>query len=61
MLTPVGDPEALAAALARVASDRALRVRLRAGGRKVVAAHTWEASAIAHEQLYERIEVARWR
>ena len=61
LLTPVGDPKALAAALARVASDRALRVRLRAGGRKVVAAHTWEASAIAHEQLYERIEVARWR
>jgi glycosyltransferase-like protein len=61
LLTPVGDADALAAALSRVASDRALRVRLRAGGRKVVAAHTWETSAIAHEQLYERIEVARWR
>jgi glycosyltransferase involved in cell wall biosynthesis len=59
LLTPVGDAQALAAALARVAHDRALRVRLRAGGRKVVARHTWEASALAHEELYERVRVAR--
>jgi glycosyltransferase-like protein len=55
LLTPVGDADALAAALARVARDAALRKRLRAGGRAVVARHTWEASALAHEQVYERV------
>jgi glycosyltransferase-like protein len=59
LLTPVGDAGALSAALARVAGDRALRVRLRAGGRTVVARHTWQASARAHEQLYERVAVTR--
>jgi glycosyltransferase-like protein len=59
LLTPVGDPRALAAALERIARDRALRVRLRAGGRAVVARHTWEASALAHESAYERLAVSR--
>ena len=40
LLTPVGDPDALAHALARVKHDKALRTRLRAGGRDVVAQHT---------------------
>jgi glycosyltransferase-like protein len=57
LLTPVGDARALAAALERVARDRPLRVRLRAGGRRVVARHTWEASALAHERVYERVAV----
>jgi glycosyltransferase-like protein len=56
---PVGDAPALAGALARVARDRPLRTRLRSGGRAVVARHTWEASALAHERAYERAAVAR--
>jgi glycosyltransferase-like protein len=55
LLTPVGDVDALAAALERVATDGALRARLRAGGRAVVARHTWERSALAHERVYERV------
>jgi glycosyltransferase-like protein len=61
VLTPVGDADALARALARVKHDKALRTRLRAGGREVVARHTWDASAELHERVYERIEVARWK
>ena len=61
LLTPVGDSEALASALARVKHDKTLRTRLRAGGRAVVEAHTWDASAELHERVYEHIEVARWR
>jgi glycosyltransferase-like protein len=53
LLTPAGDAGALAAALARVACDSALRDRLRAGGRRVVSAHSWDASAAAHELAYE--------
>lgn len=53
LLTPAGDGPALAAALARVAADPGLRDRLRAGGWRVVAAHTWEAAAVAHERAYE--------
>jgi glycosyltransferase-like protein len=59
LLTPVGDPRALAAALERVRRDRPLRARLRTAGREVVARHTWEASALAHERAYERAAVAR--
>jgi glycosyltransferase involved in cell wall biosynthesis len=59
LLTPVGDGEALAAALTRVARESALRTRLRAGGRAVVARHTWEESARAHERAYERLAVTR--
>jgi glycosyltransferase-like protein len=59
LLVPVGDAAALAAALERVARDRSLRVRLRSGGRAVVDAHTWDASAIAHERAYEQAAVAR--
>jgi glycosyltransferase-like protein len=61
VLTPVGDSEALADALARVKHDKALRTRLRAGSRAVVAQHTWDASAELHERVYEHIEVTRWR
>jgi glycosyltransferase-like protein len=56
LLTPVGDAEALAAALERVAHDETLRATLRAGGRAVVARHTWDASARAHERVYEGVE-----
>ncbi|HET8756378.1 MAG TPA: MSMEG_0565 family glycosyltransferase, partial [Solirubrobacteraceae bacterium] len=50
LLVPVGDGDALAAGLERVARDSALRDRLRSGGRAVVAAHTWDAAAAAHER-----------
>jgi glycosyltransferase-like protein len=53
LLVPVGDGEALAEALARVARDDMLRARLRRGGRRVVGAHTWDAAAAAHERAYE--------
>ncbi len=52
LLTPVGDSEALAAALARLAREPAARERLRRSARPVVAAHTWDASAAAHERAY---------
>jgi glycosyltransferase-like protein len=55
LITPVGDAPALAAALERIARDGDLRARLRAGGRAVVARHTWEASALAHERVYEGV------
>ena len=52
LLTPVGDSEALAVALARLARDPSQRDRLRRFARPVVAAHTWEASAAVHERAY---------
>ena len=52
LLAPAGDPDALAAALVRVARDPALAERLRAGGREVAARHTWARVAEAHETAY---------
>jgi len=59
LLTPVGDAGALAAALARLAEDGALRARLAAGGREVVARHGWDAAAAAHEDAYRLCRRAR--
>ena len=59
LLTPVGDAGALAAALARVAGDGALRERLAGGGREVVARHGWDAAAAAHEDAYRLCRRAR--
>ncbi len=59
LIAPVGDAPALAEALTRIAHEKPLRRRLRAGGRAVVARHTWEASALAHERAYERAAVPR--
>jgi glycosyltransferase involved in cell wall biosynthesis len=59
LLAPVGDGAALAAALGRVARDASLRERLRAAGRAVVAAHTWDTAAAAHERAYEAFRRAR--
>ena len=61
LLVGVGDDEALAAALARVGRDGELRTRLRAGGRAVVAAHTWDAAAAAHERAYDSFLLAEVR
>jgi len=52
LLCPAGDGDALGDALARVAGDPALRARLVAGGRGVVAAYGWDVSAIGHEDVY---------
>jgi glycosyltransferase-like protein len=53
LLTPAGDGEALARALARLAHDTALCDRLRAGGRRVARDYTWDAAAALHEREYE--------
>jgi glycosyltransferase-like protein len=55
VLFPCGDAPALARALARVASDPALRARLHEGARAVVAAHGWDASARSHEAAYRAL------
>ena len=52
LLARAGDPEALAAALVRVARDPALADRLRAGGRAVAQRHSWARVAAAHEAAY---------
>jgi glycosyltransferase-like protein len=53
LLVPPRDGEALGRALARIAVDPVLAARLRAGGRRVVPEHTWDAAAAAHERVYE--------
>jgi glycosyltransferase-like protein len=55
LLHPVGDAEALAGALTRVARDPDLRARLRAGGDAVVAQYGWDRSGAEHETAYERV------
>jgi glycosyltransferase-like protein len=55
LLHPVGDAEALAAALARVAREPALRARLREGGDEVVAGFGWDRSGAEHEAAYEAV------
>jgi glycosyltransferase-like protein len=52
LLARAGDPDALAGALVRVVREPGLAERLRAGGRAVVAQHTWESVAAAHESAY---------
>jgi len=58
LLAPTGDGDALAAALARVAREPALRERLRAGGRRVADAYTWDASAATHERAYSAFRLS---
>jgi len=50
--TPVGDPVALAAVLARVGDDPALRAELVARGRRRAASFTWDAAAARLAELY---------
>jgi glycosyltransferase-like protein len=52
LLARTGDPDALAGALVRVAREPELAERLRAGGRAVVARHTWARVAEVHEREY---------
>jgi len=55
LLTPPGDPPALAHAIQRLARDAVLRERLTAGGRALAAQFGWDAIAAQHEQLYARL------
>jgi glycosyltransferase-like protein len=55
LLVPAQDPGALAAALARLARDPALRQRLREGGLRVGSRYTWDAAAAANEQQYAEL------
>ncbi|HSD81864.1 MAG TPA: MSMEG_0565 family glycosyltransferase, partial [Solirubrobacteraceae bacterium] len=58
LMAPVGDAAALARAIARAASDGALRARLRASGRAVAARHGWDGAAAAHERAYAALLAA---
>ena len=52
LLVPAGDPDALAAAVARVLGDEALRGRLAVAGRHRVGAYSWPAAADALVATY---------
>jgi glycosyltransferase-like protein len=58
LLPAVADEVALAAAMRRVATDAALRERLRAGGAAVLPRFTWEASARRHREVYGQVRSA---
>ena len=55
LLVPVGDGDALGAALVRLALSADTRARLRAEGLGVAADHTWDRAAIAHERAYGKL------
>ena len=52
LLVPVGDPAALAGALASVLGDPRLAQLLRVAGLAVAARFTWQATAAEHEAIY---------
>lgn len=54
LLTPVGDPPALADAVSAVLEDGALRERLVAAGHRQVAMYSWERCAAGLVDLYAR-------
>ena len=58
LLVPVGDGDALGAALERVGRSEATRRELRAGGLRVAASYTWDRAAAAHERAYAELLVA---
>jgi glycosyltransferase-like protein len=55
LLVPVGDANALGAALARLARSPETRARLRADGLRIASAHTWDRAAIEHERVYRKL------
>ena len=59
LLPRVADAASLAAAMRELVTDRALRDRLRAGGRALLPRFTWEASARRHLQIYADVRSAR--
>ncbi|HEX3318319.1 MAG TPA: MSMEG_0565 family glycosyltransferase [Solirubrobacteraceae bacterium] len=52
LVAPAGDARGFGRELVRAAGDRALRARLRSGGRAVVAGYGWATAARAHERAY---------
>jgi glycosyltransferase-like protein len=61
VLVPIGDPDALGAALARLGHDEPLRRHLRANGLQVAADYGWDAAAATHERVYRSLLAARDR
>jgi glycosyltransferase involved in cell wall biosynthesis len=59
VLVPVGDRDALGAALARVGRDESIRRRLCANGLLVAADYGWDAAAVAHERAYGTLLAGR--
>jgi len=55
LLSRVGDSASLARAMRRAVTDRAVRVRLAAGGPAVAAAFSWERTARQHLDFYEGV------
>ena len=55
LLVPAGDQTALAAALARLASDSLLRERLGVAGRRAVGRFTWPAIAGQYAEIYSAL------
>ena len=55
LLVPPGDPAALAAAIERLASDEALRVRLGAAARARAERYSWDRCADRHVEVYRQI------
>ncbi len=53
VLIPVGDAQALAAALTSLARDPRRRRRLRARGLEQAASYSWDAAAAVHETAYQ--------
>ncbi len=60
LLVPVGDPGALARALARVLTDRLLAADLRAGGPRRASRWDWAQVVSCWEQVYDRACRASW-
>lgn len=56
LVVPVDDPAALAAAVAKIRSDNALRERLSSSGRARATMYSWNAAARSCWGLYRRIE-----
>jgi len=52
LLFSAGDVDAMAAAIGRVMTDRALRDRIAAGGRETVERFSWDGVASAYERLF---------
>lgn len=59
LLPAAGDAGAIAAAMAALVADPALRERLAAAGAEVARAYSWQRAAARHAALYREIAAAR--
>ena len=55
LMAPVGDVQALAEALHKVATDTVLRRELVKAGRQIAARFSWQTSADEHRDVYSRL------